>query len=342
MFDYRLNIDKNKNLINYSECRKLIDAHCFDKIGSGGQAEVFKAVSEKCGSVIIKKSGKAKYNEKENNKKFQALIWENKFMLKIRNLINDNICPNFIKVIDFIPEKKYLILEYADGDCSKLFQKEFKFDILWSFLCQSLIGLLSLHKILKVFHRDLHFGNVLYKKINENIVFSYEINGKQYLVPTFGYLFMISDFGKSAEIDYIEKTEKKHYINASTVRDIEIFSLAFDKTIIKSISKAHNETFSEFKKIFTVGNQQVIQKMINSDISIRDIILKTDYFKKITFPIFNNGELIKSGFDKKIIELKNMLKSNISLVELIDEIYNKHIIVNIYDVNYVANFTINF
>lgn len=340
MLDYRRNIDENKNLLNYCECKILINKHNFDKIGSGRQGEIFKAVSDNCGSVIIKKSGKTTYDVKRNKRQLRKLIWENKFLLKIKRLIDNNVCPNFIKIIDFIPEKGYLILEYADGDCSKLFRNKFKFNLLWSFLCQSLIGLLCLHKILRIFHRDFHFGNILYKKINENVILCYTINEKKYYIPTFGYLFMISDFGQSIEIDYIEKTEK--YQNVDFNADTKILALTFDETIVKFISKKHDNNFANFKNIFTFENQEIIQKLMNDGVTITDVIASYDYLKKLSFPIFNNSELIKNGLNEESIELKNILKNNISTMELINKIYDKYNVKdNKYDKNFIVSFTIN-
>ena len=70
------------------------------------------------------------------------------------------------------------------------------------------MGILSLNKILKIVHRDLHLGNILYKKIKPEIIFCYIVNEKKYYVKTYGYLFMIADFGNSAEIDYLKKNNQ--------------------------------------------------------------------------------------------------------------------------------------
>jgi hypothetical protein len=337
MLNFRLNVQKNKNLLNYSECKKLIYKQDIEKIGSGNQGEVFKAISDKCGSVIIKKAGKVKYDEYVNNNLFKKLTWENKIYLKTNKLIFNNVCPNFIERIDFIPEKKYLILEYADADCSKLLKEVINFHLLYSLILQVLVGILCLNKILKIFHYDFHMGNVLYKKINENTVFCYIINGKTYYVPTLGYLFMITDFGRSVEINYL--MDKKKYVSENI--DIEFFALSLDESIVKLISKKNKENYLDFKNIFTLENQHIINKIIKNDIGIMDIISSRNKFKNLSLPIFNNDELKKYGFDNKTIELKNMLKSNIPLIELIDKIYTKYNSGE-YDLNHVVSFTINF
>lgn len=72
-----------------------------------------------------------------------------------------------------------------------------------------------------------------------------------------------------------------------------------------------------------------------------DIISSKNKLKNLSLPIFNNDELKKYGFDKKTIELKNMLKSNIPPIELFDKIYTKYNSVE-YDLNHIVSFTINF
>lgn len=338
MLQYRNNIIKNYNLLNYSQCKKLIFDQNIDRIGSGRQAEIFKAVSDTCGSVIIKRAGKNKYDEFTNNKLFKKLTWENKILLKTNKLIFDNICPNFIERIDFFPQKKYLILEYADADSSKLLKEVVDFQLLYSFILQVLMGILCLNKILRIFHLDLHAGNILYKKINKNTVFCYIIDGTKYYIPTMGYLFMISDFGQSVEIDYLKT--KTNNINENI--DIEVFALRLDEEIVKLISKRHNKNYSNFKNIFTPENQQKINKLIKNNVGIMDIISNKSKVELLSLPIFDTCKLIDYGFSNETIELKNMLKNNISIIQLINKIYHKYNLTdNEYDINFIVSFTIN-
>lgn len=53
--NYRNNIDKKLNLINLKKCYQLISENKIKFIDNGLQGEVFKAQSEDCGSVVIKK-----------------------------------------------------------------------------------------------------------------------------------------------------------------------------------------------------------------------------------------------------------------------------------------------
>lgn len=121
-------------------------------------------------------------------------------IMKITNkFINEYICPNFIQVYAFNENVPLIIMEYADNNCRFLF-KENKYiptEIYKTFLFQILMSIYFLNTHLNLYHKDVRLPNILYKKINPNTVFHYKINNNDYFVPTFGYLFMLADFGKT-------------------------------------------------------------------------------------------------------------------------------------------------
>ena len=87
-------------------------------------------------------------------------------------------------------------MEYADGDAKFLFKDEYHDTKIYkSFIFQILIAIYSFTNYTMLYHRDVKPDNILYKKINENIVLHYKINDIDYYVPTYGYLFMLADFG---------------------------------------------------------------------------------------------------------------------------------------------------
>jgi hypothetical protein len=337
MLNYRKNIDNEKNLLNYSVCKKLIYEQNFEHIDSGTQSEVYKAHSDKCGSIVIKRAGKKEYDENYNNYMLKKLITENKILLKIKKLIIENICPNFIEVIDFIPEKKCLILEYADGNVSKIIQNKINFELLLSFILQILFGFYCLNKNLKIYHNDSNLGNMLYKKINDDIIFCYELNGKKYYVPTFGFLFMISDFGRTVEISYI----KKQKMDINKYNDLRIFYFEIVKNIVKSVSKKHNKNFDDYKNIFNFKNKKIIEDLLIEGLTIREIINNTHTFEKMSLPIFNMEEMIKNDFTKDTIELLNMIDDNSDIENIIKKIYDKFLDKNNHKLDKIAMFKID-
>lgn len=337
MLNYRLNINKSKNLLNYGECKKLIYQKNFEQIDSGTQSEVYKAYSNKCGSVVIKRAGKKEYDEKYNNYMFKKLILENKILLKIKRLITNDICPNFIEVIDFIPEKKCLVLEYADGNVTKLIKESFTFEILLSLILQMLFAFLCVNRILKIFHNDSNLNNILYKRIDKNIVFCYKINGKKYYVPTFGYLFMLSDFGRTIQISYIEKEKK----DIKKYNDLNILYFEIIKNIVIFIANKHNEIYSSYKNIFNLKNQNIIEDLIKEGVIIQKIIKNTKNLKKMSLPIFNTEEMVKNDFTEDFVELLNITDSELKIEILIDKIYNTYLTRNSYDSKKIVFFEIN-
>ena len=260
MINYRDNVDENKNLINYSECKKLIENHDIHAIGKGGQADIFKAVSDKCGSVVLKLfredvSKSLHFNVEYNLK--EKMTSEYKIMTKIKILIDYKYCANFINIIDFNPIEKYIIIEYADGDCTDIIKNELDSEILYSFMCQILIGLLCFQKIINMWHNDFRLENILYKKINKKIILHYIINNQHFYIPTYGYLFMIADFGMCIDKTFVDKNIRNVY---SDFTDIERLQKNFESTLQKLNKKNDN-----IKKLI---------KMLGDKIPIMDMVKK--------------------------------------------------------------------
>jgi serine/threonine protein kinase len=197
---YRDNIDDNLNLKNLSICEDLINKNKTQILGKGLQGEVFKAMSPDCGSVVIKKKliklkdKKWPDNEQWVRDEFKV---EYKVMQLTNRMIDKFICPNFIKAYEFIDSGAgILIMEYADSDAKFLFKDEYyETNIYKSFMCQILIAIYAFSNYTMLLHRDVKPDNILCKKINKNVVFHYKINNRDYYVPTYGYLFMVADFG---------------------------------------------------------------------------------------------------------------------------------------------------
>jgi serine/threonine protein kinase len=250
MVNYRLNIEKDKNLLDYAECKKLIVQEKISNIGKGGQGDIFKVVSDKCGSVVLKlfrENVSLKLNLGGNYNLNQKMKDEYEIMCMIKILIDYRYCANFVDIIDFDPEKKYIILEYADGDCDKLIHKEqihnINYDILCSFVCQVLIGLLCFQKLINMWHNDFKLKNILYKKINKNIILHYKINSEDFYIPTFGYLFMIADFGMCIDKTFLKRKPYAEYI------DID--------RLIESLNKTNDGEDSDIKKIMAKLKERI-------------------------------------------------------------------------------------
>lgn len=264
MTNYRLNIVDNNNLINYTECKKLIEKQDISNIGKGGQADIFKVVSDKCGSVVLKLFRKNIDKLLKGSDFISLMMNEYKFMCKVKILIDYKYCANFISILDFNPKEKYIIMEYADGDSTDIIKYDFNYEILCSFICQVLIGLLCFQKILNCLHNDFKLENILYKKINKQIILRYVINNQEYYIPTYGYLFMIADYGFSFDKSSYDPNKNK---NKNDFIDIERLKNSFDLILVKM-----NKQSNDIKKI---------QKILEDKISIMNIIKKNfnDFIK---------------------------------------------------------------
>ena len=186
--DYRNNIKETNNLLNLDECRKNIQKKF---LGKGGQGNVFKLESKTCGSVVLKT-----YHKNTNK---DEIFKEVNVLDKAKQIIDNDICPNFLYYYDFfqINDTFNIITEYADGDL-EAWVKEQHSDKEWkNMLFQFIVGVHVVQKYFKGFHSDLKPKNIFFKRINkkENEYFEFQINNDKYYLENNGYLFLLADYG---------------------------------------------------------------------------------------------------------------------------------------------------
>ena len=178
----------------------FIKRKIFKKIGEGQTAIIllFKIIRE--GAFTIKWSNLD--ISKDDITKINSIV---KTYNKINEIIKNDICPNFIYTYKSFNGPFYLLLEYCDGTLNDLIDKLTEISIIQSHIeniiksifIQLLMGILCMQKIIYMVHIDLRFKNILYKNIDKNIIFYYNINGKIYEVKTYGILVIIIDFDGS-------------------------------------------------------------------------------------------------------------------------------------------------
>ena len=162
---------------------------------------------------------------------YNSILKEIIILNKIKYVIDNNICPNFVyfyysnillqkllidgKIsyeIDSINIYKlnlvnlYTVMEYCDGTLIDFFNEEYDIDIYKSFVFQICCAILCLQKHIGIKHNDISATNIMFIKINENTVLNYKINNINYFIPTYGFLFVIIDFDKS---QFITKENNK-------------------------------------------------------------------------------------------------------------------------------------
>lgn len=90
-----------------------------------------------------------------------------------------------------------ICMEKCDGTLDSLLESDcLSFDEQGSALTQVIFTLLMYQKTLKFTHNDLHTNNIMYKTTDIPYI-EYVYKEKRYLVPTYGKIFKIIDFGRS-------------------------------------------------------------------------------------------------------------------------------------------------
>jgi hypothetical protein len=141
-------------------------------------------------------------------------------------------------------------------------------------------------------------SNILYKKINENTVFHYRINDNDYYVPTYGYLFMICDYGTS-----------KFKLDG---RKMDIINLNYSivKTYITNLDSKYCNGMNK-SNINTMKTIKSSEEILNGKMD-KDIVLLINELLKI-----ENIEM-----NKYIFEIYQILTSEKNIIDILNSKYN--------------------
>jgi serine/threonine protein kinase len=313
---YRNNINDKLNIKNLSQCIELINTNSEKFVGKGTQGEVYKVESNSCGSAIVKKKiiKKNKLIDKSNFEK------ECKISLLATRMINSFICPNFVQSVYYSLKNLILVMEYADGDSRFLFEDNFfKTEIYETYFFQSFVGLLCFNNYLLLHHQDMKAANILYKKIDENIIFNYNINNINYYVPTYGYLFMLADFGNST-----------FSLNGG-FNDLTFFKFKIIKILMKSLLDLDPQMKKKYQNLFdNFENETIYLKYTKINKTILNII--DDFiedFKKS-----------KNKINKYVLKILDFLNSTNDIMTVLRHFFNKYQ-KNMYEEKNIVKFTIN-
>jgi len=171
----------------------------------------------------------------------------------------------FPKIFHKFLKKNYIIYfnELADGDLSDFLNKNYENDeLVMNALIQILMSLIDFYKITGKFHNDCHSGNFLYHKIPPTKDFEYEYDGKIIKLKNLGYLFVIWDLEKSAEI-------QKHKYRYST--DFEKLLMEFSNKDDKF--KGFMDVSKPFGKRIKIFVEKLIHSLLRTNIkSLKELI----------------------------------------------------------------------
>jgi serine/threonine protein kinase len=336
--EYRLNIKNNNNLINLDECKKKIyDRSIF--LGKGGQGSVYKIESSTCGGVVLKV-----YHKKTDEKQIYREI---NILDRVKKIIDDNICPNFLYYYDFFKTNENnntninILMEYADGDLEK-WVRESHTELEWqSFIFQFISGVHTIQKYLKGFHSDLKPKNIFFIKIKKtnSECFEYTINTKTYYLPNTGYLFLLADYGHFQSLFFDDNDMTQEDIQ-SAIRENQDFDFIkdFSKRIeVTNLLKKYN--LSELNNKFRDNDkyQSYYKKqldIINKEMKNYPNHVKEKFTNRnllyfcLEENLINYEDEIKNGLNQEQIppikSIKDFLESVLSEKENIDKLFEKY------------------
>lgn len=98
-----------------------------------------------------------------------------------------------------LQEKSQLIfMEHFDCDLQWVLDNEIEIGIFWSAIFQVAAALNVARNYYQLIHNDLHICNVMARKVSkDSFIYYYTESGNFYRVPTYGYVFVLIDFGRS-------------------------------------------------------------------------------------------------------------------------------------------------
>jgi serine/threonine protein kinase len=191
---------------------------------------------------------------------YEYKISKCKFKQKLNNYIKDN--PIKLKKYNEISNSNYsidIITDLKDGTVKDILHNLTNQQI-YSLIIQIVYALNIMHTN-NYFHRDLHSGNICYKKTSLKTIKIFNLD-----IPTFGYLFSIIDYGTVISDKF--KLNNKELLNL-TFRNLKYEDMV--RFLISTIFYNKNDTIDNFnttfvKKLYKLLNNK---KFINnSDIEI--------------------------------------------------------------------------
>ena len=197
---------------------------------------------------------------------------------KIKYIIDTNICPNFVyfytsniilktiknnktgkTIYDFSRiyndiikiDKLYSVTEHCDGTLIDFFNKEHNIDLYKSLIFQMVCMIYCFQKYVKMYHMTFTYKNILFKKIDKNIVIHYKINNVDYYIPSYGYLFVLYDYQRAEQINtekYGNHRDLRHIVyiyhrpikNVLRTNDIKTIEDLLNLVKIKHIDKIYS------------------------------------------------------------------------------------------------------
>ncbi len=281
----------------------------YEYVGKGGQGVVFKI-----DNYAIKIIPKEKYQDKEY-----------KIGLYLNGLLN-GVSINFVKVYDKIETDNYVIIkmDFVNGKFINWMYKKHDDKEYLNMILQILINLRILQNKINLYHRDMKPKNILYKDLDTNVNFTYELNDKKYTINT-NIIFYITDFGHSiSDITNDNITNNKYITHDSDLYELSMLAQRIKVDKILNIYKlddlikiaSNNE---HFKGYYENEKKKIDEKMN----TYPEFIKQKHLTRNIAYFILENNLLNVDITDIMSENIQNILNSllNDDIDDIIDKIY---------------------
>ena len=207
----------NNRISNYNKLLKInIDDYITienNQIVAKDGVQVKKIGKGRYGTVYLIKTDNIKFALKQTN---QPNNKETELMDVITKKSIEYKIPFFMMYIKtiIIGEYKYHIVELLDGTLDELIRdKDISLKEWNSILLQFYFGLHLLHKKLKILHLDASLYNIMLYNTDVKEL-KYDYCGTKIVIPLFGYIIIIGDYGHADYMDSNnENTMKKKKMN---------------------------------------------------------------------------------------------------------------------------------
>ena len=176
-----------------------------------------------------------------------------------------------------------LVTEYAQFSIDHLVYNDLiTYDLILSIVFQVITAIVTMHSIFGRKHNDLHFGNIMLVKTEDEFIY-YQHNSVKYKVPTHGYLVKIIDWGR-ATYEFNNLKGLNNIYNAP--------GECFEQYIYQRINNSGLEPISLDENAWT----DIVMFSHSVLYEYRDYIKNTDLQRLLTKCI--------TSTDKEVLELK--------------------------------------
>lgn len=162
--------------------------------------------------------------------------------------------------------------DLADGDFKFfLTNTNYSTETLFHSYIQIFLGILAINLYFGMDHNDLHYGNVLYKKVKKGVN-RYTVDSKTYYVPNNGLLFYLWDFGFSTITDFIEpkvfRGRVKKGTDYSRITSMLKDGKDFDSKCAQRGAESRQEVYSSLKETLKETNKLQMMKNLLETYSV--------------------------------------------------------------------------